>query len=208
VLNIITAINRFDKRVQKDFHIDLAKEYAKSKKWIKVSLFLIMLYFILFATILVIDNTELFTVELFGEFLAYILPETINAMIEIQFCTLILCVKQRLRWLNERIVFITKSLDKELNVCKNMFAKDELKYRPVTHIISAGMIQDEALKEIEKIRKRHHDLCVISRSLNNIYSVQILFLVMYVFVTIIILVYYAGKHLIEDEIVGAVTTYL
>lgn len=62
------------------------------------------------------------------------------------------------------------------------------------------MIQDEALREIEKVRKRHHDLCVISKSLNNIYSVQNLFLVMYVFVTIIVLVYYAGKHLIEDEI--------
>lgn len=66
--------------------------------------------------------------------MAYVLPETINSMIEIQFCTLTLSVKQRLSWLNQKIVNIGKSIDKELNMCKNIFVKDELKHRPVTHM--------------------------------------------------------------------------
>lgn len=93
----------FDSEFKNYFHIDLKMEYQKTKLYILFGLFLTNFLIILFVVVIIKDSEELLNLERFGEFTAYIIPTVLNAFVCFQFCTLVMCLRQRFRWLNEQI---------------------------------------------------------------------------------------------------------
>lgn len=111
------------------FKIDLKKQYRSAKIYSCIALFFTILMVTLSIAYTTIGSTDLFTVNLFGIYISYIAPITINTFVDLQLCTLILCLRQRFRWLNEKVLWLTENFESNLKEC------DEGKYkRPITHL--------------------------------------------------------------------------
>ncbi|KAF2893584.1 hypothetical protein ILUMI_12591 [Ignelater luminosus] len=101
ILNVFENIDNFDKTVETVLQIDLRKEYRKSAIYILVGLLVSVIYII--ATFIVTSMANGQVLDYIGLYLAYICPPLINTFVDFQFCTLILCLKQRFTWLNKTV---------------------------------------------------------------------------------------------------------
>lgn len=118
------------------FHIDLKSEYRKSKiNVIKGSLATTLVGVTILACSSY-DAERLFTFELFGGFIDHTFPYIINVFVNLQICTLFLCLKQRFGWLNKKISSITLNLQHYLEECDSSlrYNNKNISVRPITHV--------------------------------------------------------------------------
>lgn len=104
----------FDRNIQILLHVDLRKEYRKSKIY---SLFGLVTTTITATAIFIYASYKarrFFTFKSLGTFIGYTFPYLIMSFINLQFCTLLLCLKQRFGWLNQKTTIITKRLEHTL----------------------------------------------------------------------------------------------
>lgn len=117
-------------------HIDLSKEYRKGKTYTVLGLLLVLIIVTLALTFTTVGATDLFTFELLGEYIGYTCPFLISVFVDLQLCTLVMCLKQRFSWLNNKIVAVSKNLENHLDGCDIMLYSLTKKnqVRPTTHM--------------------------------------------------------------------------
>ncbi|KAF5286396.1 hypothetical protein FQA39_LY16316 [Lamprigera yunnana] len=185
ILAVLTSINEFDKNIQKAHpSINILCKYRKSKCFLILGM---IGTFILLTVVIVLSLLAAMPLIHFGEFLAYIAPETISSSVLFQFCTILLSLRQRFSWLNEIIL----SLSKELKDNDKIKMYDQIRHH-------RQLSEDSIVMTLEKIRLNHYVLCNISKNLNAAYSIQLLLIVAQIFIIIIILTYYSGRRFILD----------
>ncbi|KAK4883709.1 hypothetical protein RN001_007028 [Aquatica leii] len=194
ILEILASIDSFDKDLQKIYSkLNLLQEYRNSKIYLVFGI--IATFFLLVAVIVLSFLPQVEEPAFFGEFLAYIAPEVISTSVVFQFCSILLCVKQRFVWLNKTVQSLTKMFQNDFAKFSILYQKNKVFSTPV---MSQGVLQDYIITTLEKLRCKHYLLFSICKKINAAYSVQLLLIVGQVFVTIIILTYYSGRHIVLD----------
>lgn len=108
ILHSIRDTKQFDEKFYRSFYIDLKKENKKNQRCIIIVLIFTLTYLI-FSVLFTIKSTiREVTLGRLGELVLYIGPFVISTLAEFQFCAVVLCLKQRFRWLNKIIIETSK----------------------------------------------------------------------------------------------------
>ncbi|KAF5284491.1 hypothetical protein FQA39_LY17026 [Lamprigera yunnana] len=187
ILAVLESIDSFDRSIQTTYpKIGILLKYRKCKILLILGIAAVSLLLTTTIVLSFFTGSQLFSH--LGEFVAYIAPELISIYTQFQFCTIVLCLKQRFGWLNG-IVLNTSTKYKNKRKIFSIAIK------------SLQSSRDSIIINLENIRSRHYALYDISKRLNSAYSIQLLLIVAQIFVTILVLTYYVGRNLIlEDEV--------
>lgn len=196
--------------MSRTFKIDLEKEYKKFQKVLKRSLWGTVAFLMGSMAITTFHLFPKLNLNLFGIFINLTLPVSINFFVDLQFCAVILSLRQRFKWLNDK----TRKVFELQADFVNKFSKNS-ENRPLTHVcvltklimffikfyifdfrVSEGFFQDRTIKFLEIVRMKHYELCNLSQKWNSAYSLQLLLLILQNLITFIIGLYYTGMHLI------------
>ncbi|KAF5301559.1 hypothetical protein FQR65_LT08864 [Abscondita terminalis] len=113
-------------------------------------------------------------------------PIILSTFVDYQFCILALTLKERFTWLNEDIEHGIGLL--KCNKLKTL--------RPLSFAVSNGFLQDRVRYRLGQIRFQHFQLYTMCKDFNNIYSLQILVTITQSFLTVVVIVIYAGRRFI------------
>lgn len=109
---MIKEVESFDKKMEVYFHINLKEQYRKSKIYLRNCLLLstaLVTVSIIGSVVISIDGQ--YQLLHLNEFVLYTAPTVINTFIDLQFCTLLLLLKQRFEWLNKKFIIVNNNLN-------------------------------------------------------------------------------------------------
>lgn len=121
----ITSIFHLDRELERFRYIEIHKSYKKSKRWIIVATVLLIIYLSLILIFNIITYGSRTDVVFVGEVIAYVCPTIINTVMELQFCTMVLVLRRRFYWINNKLLEIGEFLKAPQNFHKEI-SKNEI----------------------------------------------------------------------------------
>lgn len=110
MLKVISDIDLFDQDMKSFLKIDLLKEYRRNKILVLVFIVTIFVCNILSCSYtLIIDQTN---AGFFKSFVIFVLPSGIISFMCLQCCLMIIFLKKRFLWINQKFVQTTAKIEK------------------------------------------------------------------------------------------------
>lgn len=152
---------------------------------------------IVFDVITYVEHISLFSV---GSVIAYTMPVAVSNITVLQFCSLVNICKNRFRWLNEKIIELSKESSKvnfSTSATKVKLMYENLKLQNCFIIYLNNFCrnvsvyhENNLLRMLQNIRRKHYELCTLTETINASYSVQLLTTIAEIFVTLLSTLFY------------------